>query len=43
MHELLSSVNNKGKPAHGVVAENSNKYKVSRKTLSRIWGHIKQQ
>ena len=38
MHELLLFVNNKGKPAHGIIGEISKKYKVSRKTISRMWG-----
>ena len=37
MHELLLSVNSKGKPAHAVMGEiMSKKYKVSRKTISMI-------
>ena len=38
MHELLLFVNNKGKPTHGIIGEISKKYKVSRKTISRMWG-----
>ena len=43
IHELLLSVNSKGKPALGVMGEMSKKYKVSRKTISRSWRQIKQQ
>ena len=43
MHELLLSYNNKGKPAHGIMGEMSTKYKVSRKTILRIWSQVKQQ
>ena len=43
MHELLLPVNNKGKQAHGIMGDMSTKYKVSRKTISRIWSQVKQQ
>ena len=43
MHELLLSVNNKDKSAHGIMGEMSTKYKVSRKIISRIWSQVKQQ
>ena len=36
MHELLSSVNSKRKPAHGVINDMAKKYVVNRITIGRI-------
>ena len=36
MHELLLSVNSKGKPVHGVINDMAKKYGVSRKITGRI-------
>ena len=43
MHELLLFVNNKGKPTHETMGEMSTKYKISKKTISRIWSQVRQQ
>ena len=43
MHELLLSVNSKGKPAHGVINDMAKKYGVSRKTTGRVWEQTKYQ
>ena len=43
MHELLLSVNSKGKPTHGVINDMAKKYVVNRKTIGRIWGQMKHQ
>ena len=43
MHELLSSINSKGKSAHGIINDMAKKYVVNRKTIGRIWGQIKDQ
>ena len=40
MHELLLSLNSKGKPAHGVINEIAKKYDVHRRTVGRIWRQI---
>ena len=43
MHELLLSLNSKGKSAHGVINEIAKKYDVRRRTLGRIWRQIRDQ
>ncbi|XP_057535502.1 uncharacterized protein LOC130813678 [Amaranthus tricolor] len=43
MHELLMSLNRKGKPAHGFINEIAKKYDVHRKTIGRIWRQIRDQ
>ena len=45
MHELLLAVKKKGNLTHGVKSELAKKKKkndVHRKTISRIWAHVKQ-
>ena len=37
MHELLLSVNTKGKPTHEIMGDMKTKYKVSRKKISKVW------
>ena len=36
MHEILSSVNSKGKPAHRVINDMAKKYVVNKKTIGRL-------
>ena len=43
MHELLLSLNIKGKPKHGFINEIANKYNVHRKTVGRMWRQIRDQ
>ena len=43
MHELLLSLNIKGKPAQGVINEIAKKYDVHRRIVGRIWRQIRDQ
>ncbi len=43
MQEMLESLTIKGKPKHGLIGAMAAKHKVSKRTISRIWGRIKEQ
>ena len=43
MQKMLESLTIKGKPKHGLIGDMTAKHKVSKRTISRIWGRIKEQ
>ncbi len=43
MQELLLSLTIKGKPTRGIFGVMATKHMVSKRTISRLWGRIKQQ